>query len=96
MLIRIVKLHIQPEKSEDFIALFYAAQPTILGMNGCISVILTVDAEVPNIFYTHSTWSNETALNAYRDTTFFKTTWAATKALFEHKAEAFSLIPHKA
>ncbi|MFT6135752.1 MAG: quinol monooxygenase YgiN [Cyclobacteriaceae bacterium] len=77
---------------EAFMLLFEKAKPTILKQVGCHAVILYRDSQQPEVFYTHSLWENEKALNAYRDSDFFSETWANTKKLFSGKPQAFSLI----
>ena len=47
-------------------------------------------AALPNVFFTLSFWENEEALNAYRDSELFKTTWAKTKILFSDKPQAWT------
>jgi heme-degrading monooxygenase HmoA len=43
------------------------------------------------MLFTLSIWDDETALEAYRQSELFQTTWAKTKVLFAEKAEAWSV-----
>jgi quinol monooxygenase YgiN len=45
----------------------------------------------PHIYYTYSKWEDEEALENYRRSVLFTTTWAKTKVLFAAKPEAVSL-----
>ena len=92
MLIRIVKMSFDPEKIEDFKALFAEVQPVIKDFSGCHHVEMCIDAKSPNIMYTFSKWEDEADLENYRSSEFFESTWAKTKVLFNGKPEAYSLI----
>lgn len=91
MLIRIVRMTFLPEKINDFLAVFEASQTKIRAMPGCWHLELLRDLDQPHIFVTHSHWDNADALNNYRNSAFFKATWAKTKVLFADKPLAFSL-----
>jgi quinol monooxygenase YgiN len=80
----------QPEKVADFLAIFEASKQHIRAMKGCHHLQLLRDLDQPHIFMTHSHWDNADALNHYRDSELFKTTWAKTKVLFAEKPLAFS------
>jgi quinol monooxygenase YgiN len=75
MLIRIVRMTFREDKVEEFLDIFNRSKH---------------DKNAPNIMLTYSHWASEEHLNAYRDSILFKTTWAATKALFADKPVAFS------
>lgn len=51
-------------------------------MPGCKDVTLLQDTRYPNIVSTLSHWTDESALEAYRNTEFFRQTWSATRKLF--------------
>jgi len=80
-----------PEKTNDFLEIFEASKNKISVCDGCKKVELLRDTEHPNIFFTHSIWENENALENYRNSELFKTTWAKTKILFSEKPQAWSL-----
>ncbi len=90
MLIRIVRMTFQEEKISDFLAIFNASKHKIRQFEGCQHLELLQDLTQPNILMTYSFWKNEAALESYRQSTLFQTTWAATKVLFADKPVAFS------
>lgn len=90
MIKRLVKLTFQSDKTDDFLAVFEDSKNFIRQMNGCQHLELLRDAALPNVFFTLSFWENEEALNAYRDSELFKTTWAKTKILFSDKPQAWT------
>ncbi len=91
MLIRIVRMHFHPENVQVFIQVLKKVKPVIETFPGCMYLEVLQDAANPNVYYTYSHWTNETALENYRDSSFFQETWANTKVLFASKAQAFSL-----
>ena len=80
------------EKVPEFLEMFEQIQTKISAFNGCHGVKLYRDHDLSNVFYTHSKWTNIDALNAYRNSDFFQSTWKKTKAMFEEKPLAYSLI----
>jgi heme-degrading monooxygenase HmoA len=90
MLIRIVRMTFQEDKIEDFLEIFNRSKYLIRGFEGCQHLELLRDKSAQNVMLTYSYWLSEEHLNAYRDSTLFKTTWAATKVLFLDKPVAFS------
>ncbi len=91
MLIRIVKMTFQKEKKEQFLELFVSTSQRIRQFPGCFHLELLQDTLSENIYYTYSYWKNQEALEMYRKSELFKTTWAKTKILFSEKPEAVSL-----
>jgi heme-degrading monooxygenase HmoA len=92
MIIRIVKLNIQPDKTAEFLTLFNDSKSFILNSEGCSFVQVLTDIKQPNLFFTYSCWDTEEHLNKYRDSEVFEGIWKRTKLLFADKAEAWSLI----
>lgn len=90
MLIRIVRMHFQPEQLNNFRQIFEESKPYILEMPGCLMVELWQDADEPAVMITHSHWVDRESLNAYRSTPFFREVWGRTKALFQEKPQVFS------
>jgi len=90
MLIRIVRMTFQPDKTADFLAIFEASKHKILNFNGCRYLALWQDAQNPAIYTTYSLWDSLEHLEQYRQSELFQTTWAATKTLFADKPLAFS------
>jgi quinol monooxygenase YgiN len=91
MLIRFVKLTIKADKTDEFKSIFATSQQKIQRFDGCQSVHLLQEPKDPRIFFTHSIWKDEAALDAYRHSAFFEATWKKTKTLFDARAEAWSL-----
>jgi quinol monooxygenase YgiN len=89
---RIVRLCFQKERVEDFRIIFEESRDKIMAFPGCISLVLMKDPEDPRVFYTVSKWDTQEALEAYRSSELFRTTWAKTKALFAAPASAYSMI----
>ncbi len=76
---------------EDFKTLFEERKQTIRNFDGCQHLELWQDANNPCIFFTYSHWKEESNLNHYRFSDFFKDTWAKTKAMFADKPQAWSV-----
>ncbi len=90
MIIRIVKLTFKEEHINDFITIFNESKEQIRNFEGVNKLELLRCSTKGNIFFTHSHWDSEEALENYRHSELFKTTWAKTKPLFAEKAEAWS------
>ena len=91
MIIRVVKMTFKEDKLGEFQRIFARSKGKIRGFEGCMYVELSQDVKNDNVFFTYSHWVSEEALNAYRNSNFFKLTWSETKALFADKPEAYSL-----
>ena len=91
MIIRIVQMTFREEQIDDFIALFEERKQTIKNFQGCLHLELWQDHKDKCIFFTYSMWESESSLNHYRFSEFFKDTWGKTKAMFQHKAQAWSV-----
>lgn len=90
MLIRIVRMTFREDKVEDFLEIFHNSKDRIRHFEGCHFLQLLRDLNKPNVFITHSHWDNEQALDKYRHSELFTSTWAVTKVLFADKPLAFS------
>lgn len=90
MLVRIVRMTFQEGKLADFQAIFDRSKHHIRAFAGNHHLELLRDPEHPNVRMTYSLWASAEALEAYRQSELFRTTWAATKALFSERAVAFS------
>jgi quinol monooxygenase YgiN len=84
-------MHFYPDQVEAFLSIFEQSKPAISCFPGCLSVELLQDASDSSVYYTYSQWIDADALEYYRQSFFFKETWAKTKILFASKAQAFSL-----
>ena len=88
---RIVKMVFREEEIPTFEAVFAAAAPHIRAFPGCEHLALWQDQDNPSTFFTYSHWSGPEALEAYRHSALFRTTWAKTKILFAAKPQAGSV-----
>lgn len=86
-------MHFEESKTEDFIDIFNASKNAIRNMPGCLYLSLHRDHSQGNVFYTISKWQRDEDLQHYRNSAVFSATWAATKALFAGKPQAWSLDP---
>ncbi|UOQ74734.1 putative quinol monooxygenase [Hymenobacter cellulosilyticus] len=93
MLTRIVRMTFQPEKVADFLAIFRDSENKIRNMPGCQHLELWQDADMPNVYCTHSHWNSADDLNNYRRSALFGQVWPTTKALFAAPPLAFSVYP---
>ena len=91
MLIRIVKMTFQPERTDDFIKAFEARKNLIGNFEGCTGVELLRDINQPSIFFTYSKWQSAQALEKYRQSDLFISTWDEVKKWFNGKPEAWSV-----
>ena len=91
MIKRIVKLTFQKDKTADFLAIFEANKSKIRNFEGCQHVELLRAKPQGNVFFTFSIWTDEHALENYRKSELFSTTWKKTKALFVDKPEAWTV-----
>ena len=80
----------QDDKLPDFKAIFDRSKHHIRAFPGNRHLELLSDPDYPNVRMTYSLWDSADALDAYRQSDLFRTTWAATKVLFAEKAVAFS------
>lgn len=71
---------------------FEHSKNRIRAFPGCRHMELLRDLNKPNVLFTLSFWDDEVALEAYRQSELFQTTWTKTKILFAAKAEAWSVM----
>ncbi|CCH55158.1 Antibiotic biosynthesis monooxygenase [Fibrisoma limi BUZ 3] len=91
MLIRLVRMTFQDDKLPDFHQIFDSSKEQIRSFPGCEHLELLRDWDHPNVRITYSLWESPDALENYRQSDLFRTTWAATKALFAERAVAYSM-----
>lgn len=91
MIKRIVKMTFREEAVETFLRdVFEHSKDRIRAFPGCRHMELLRNINQSNVLFTLSYWDDEAALEAYRQSELFQTTWEKTKALFAEKAEAWS------
>ncbi len=91
MLIRIVKLTFKPENIPSFERIFESSKEGILAFDGCTFLELYQDINEATIFFTYSFWEDESHLESYRNSSFFKDVWQRTKVLFSDRPQAWSV-----
>ena len=92
MIKRVVKLTFRPEAVAIFLhTVFEPSKAQIRAFPGCRHMELLQSTGQPDVLFTFSLWDDAAALENYRRSELFRTTWAKTKALFAEKAEAWSM-----
>ncbi len=81
----------QSAKIEEFLEMFHQKKEFIRGFDGCTFLELYQDKNNPEIFFTYSYWQNESDLENYKNSDFFKKVWKQTKTYFNNKPEAWSV-----
>lgn len=92
MITRLVKMTFQEDTIADFRALFEDRKERIKANPGCLHLEMLQEKAGGLICFTYSIWEDESALEAYRQSAFFKDTWTATKKLFAERAEAWTTV----
>lgn len=94
MIIRIVKLTFDPERTTDFLSFFDTINTVVSGFEGCNGMRLLQDVHHPNIVFTYSHWESEEALNNYRKSEVFGNVWSTIKPWFSDKPDAWSVVTY--
>lgn len=90
-ILRIVEMRFDADNRQAFMALFERNKEAIESMPGCGGVMLVESIDANGlIISTLSTWSSQSDLDAYRNSSLFGRVWPATKALFSSPASAKS------
>jgi autoinducer 2-degrading protein len=91
MFIRIVKMNFKESNIALFLENFNQNKEKIRNFKGCSLLELYRYKNDSNTFFTYSYWESEADLEAYRNSELFKAVWGEAKALFNNKAEAWSV-----
>ena len=91
MITRIVKMTFRADKFAAFEDTFYKTQPAIRNFEGCLGVELHKDISNSSVYFTISRWESSDALENYRASEFFKSTWTKVKPMFIERAQAWTL-----
>ncbi len=91
MIKRIVKLTFRAEECDRFLEIYAESSPFIRSFDGCQHLELWRSRLERHVFFTYSFWESEEALDAYRHSELFKSTWAKTKVLFADAPHAWSV-----
>ena len=92
MIKRIVKMTFRPDAVDTFLQdVFEHSKSRIRAFPGCRHMELLRHTVQPNVLFTLSYWEAPEALERYRQSELFQSTWDKTKVLFAEKAEAWSV-----
>ena len=91
MIVRIVKMEFKPECVHEFRSLFSRIKDKISNFEGCMHLELLNESGTSDVIFTYSIWRDEQALNKYRFSELFRSTWTEIKQYFSAPAEAWSL-----
>jgi len=80
----------KPEEIDNFLEVFNESKEQIRGFEGCQHLELLEDYHESNVLLTHSHWTDDVALDNYRNSELFANVWAKTKPLFAERPLAFS------
>ena len=92
MIVRLVKLTLSSGRIAAFLEYFHASEEAIRSFPGCTELKLFRDEQNATVYFTYSTWKSANALDAYRHSDLFRTTWEKAKTCFSGPPEAWSLI----
>lgn len=87
---RLVKLSFSEHYMNTFMESFEKKKQQILSYEGCLTVELYRDSVDNGLCFTVSTWKSEAALEAYRQSDWFQSTWKEVKQHFTDKPEAWT------
>jgi quinol monooxygenase YgiN len=94
MIKRIVVMEIQTGQEAVFLNIFEQVKREIRAQPGCLSLEVLEGTHHEHVtLCTISTWINESALEQYRSSPLFKSTWSQVRPLFAGKAKAWTLTP---
>ncbi len=91
MIIRFVKLELESRYINDFKKFTAKEKEDIIAFKGCSFLEILQDVNHEHIFFSHSHWESEDALNVYRASSFFRGNWNQVKQWFAAKPEVWSL-----
>jgi quinol monooxygenase YgiN len=90
MLVRLVRMTFAPDTVGTFLDTFDDSAPQIRAVPGCHHLELWRDADAPHVCTTYSHWTDADALDRYRESDLFRSTWRAVKPLFAAAPTAHS------
>lgn len=91
MIVRIVKMTFKADEIDSFLEIFEKQKTFIADFEGCSHLELLRDKNNSTTFFTYSYWQNETYLDKYRQSDFFRNIWSTVKLKFDDKPMAWSL-----
>ena len=90
MIVRLVKMTVRDAQVKEFKEFVMLVRAKILNFAGCQYLDILQDIHHNNIFFSYSHWDSEEDLENYRQSAFFKETWAKASLLFKEKPRAWS------
>lgn len=81
---------IDADRQDDFESVFSGARSKIASFNGCQELRMLKAIDSTGVYTTVSTWTNQDALEQYRQSDLFKKTWSTVKPMFTARAVAYS------
>lgn len=90
MIVRIVKMTVKEQHIEEYINFTASLKSQIIAFEGCQFLDILQDTDNPKIIFSYSLWDTKEHLEFYRNSGFFKQTWATIKQWFDDKPEAWS------
>lgn len=91
MIVRIVKMTFKADEIDNFLEIFEKQKAFIANFEGCSHLELLRDKNNSTTFFTYSYWQDETYLDKYRQSDFFRNIWSTVKLKFDDKPMAWSL-----
>lgn len=79
------------DEIDSFLEIFEKQKTFIADFEGCSHLELLRDKNNSTTFFTYSYWQNETYLDKYRQSDFFRNIWSTVKLKFDDKPMAWSL-----
>ena len=97
MIRRIVHMAFDEDSIDTFLDIFDQSSEHIRAFPGCRELTLLQDIDHPFRFSTYSLWDDADALEAYRQSELFRSTWARTKIHFVDRPTAVSyrIVSHR-
>ncbi|GMQ80863.1 MAG: putative quinol monooxygenase [Rhodothermia bacterium] len=90
MVVRIVRMSFHERNVTSFLSLFHEFSDRIRAVSGCNHLELWQDMDRPNVMTTYSLWDSVEALEAYRESELFRTTWEKARVFFDASPVASS------
>ena len=90
MIVRIVKMTFESNDTSSFLEELNKRKQKIREFEGCEKLELLQCKDKPNVIFSYSYWKDESYLEAYRKSDFFRETWTLTKSRFSENPQAWT------
>ncbi len=91
MILRVVKLKVDPRKMEAFQLFMENLHDEKLRLNGCLHFDFFNERQNPNIFYSYTIWEHEKFLKQYKKTDLFKEVVQTLRELCIDEPQAWTI-----